>query len=216
MDWSIIDGFTKKEAEMFQHACNHLLGRTFISRIIFEDGVKKSNPEYAFLVRYQQTVQHYLKLIGWDLHHEQYSGYFYVVNDLEENRLSLDKDSTGIILALRLIYDEDSEQAGLYQDVICYVRDLLEKIVTSFSILRQKPNMRDVKKSLQMMENHGIIARLEGKYNEVECRFTILPTILTAVSAEKCNTLVEQLKKMQEETTDEEADEDSIDTLAVL
>ena len=216
MDWSVIEGFSKKEMELFQQACNHLLGRTFISRVAFEDGDKKNSPEYTFLLRYQQTVQEYLKLLGWYLHHEPYSGYFYVENDLEENRLSLDKDTTGIVLALRLIYDEDREQAGLHQDVICYVRDLLEKIVTSFSILRQKPNMKDVKKSLQLIENHGIIARLEGKFNDTECRFTILPTILTAVSAEKCNTLVEQLKKAQEETSDEEADENAADTLALL
>ena len=133
-------------------------------------------------------------MLGWELYQDQYNGYFYVQNDLEENRLTMDKDTTGMLLALRLIYDENSERAGLNQDVVCYVRDLLEKTVTDFAILKQKPNMRDVRKSLQLMENHCIIARLDGRFNEMGCRFTILPTILTAVSTERLNILVERMK----------------------
>lgn len=211
MDWSVIDDFSNKDAEIFRQTCNRLLGKTFILREDYEDGKKKHNPEYTFLVRHQQTVQCYLAFLGWDLCHEQYSGYFYVLNNLEENRLTMDKETTGILLALRLIYDEDSEHAGLSQDVVCHVRDLLEKIVTDFAILRQKPNMKEVKKSLQLMENHSLIAKLDGKYNSMDCQFAILPTILTAVSAEKLNTLVEQMKRTEEEISDEEADEDSVD-----
>ena len=210
MDWSVIDGFSDKEAEIFRSTCNHLLGKTFISRMIWADGLKKHNPEYSFLVRYQQTVQGYLAFLGWDLFHEQYNGYFYVINNLDENRLTMDKEPTAILLALRLIYDEDSERAGLNQDVICYVRDLLEKVVVNFAILRQNPNMRNLRKYLQLMENHGIIVRLDGRYSEMDCRFAILPTILTAVSAEKTNALVEQMRR-PEEASDEETDEDSFD-----
>ena len=218
MDWSVIDGFSNKDAELFRSTCNHLLGRTFVLRMVWEDGQKRHNPEYTFLARYHQTVQGYLAHLGWDLYHEQYNGYFYVVNNLEENRLALNKDTTAILLALRLIYDEDSERAGLNQDVVCHVRDLLEKVVVNFAILRQRPNMRDLRKSLQLLENHGVIVKLEGRYNEIECRFAILPTILTAVSAERANALVEQMRKTEkseksepEEEIDEEADENSFD-----
>jgi hypothetical protein len=86
-----------------------------------------------------------------------------------------------------------------------------EKIVTDFAILKQKPNMRDVRKSLQLMENHCIIAKLDGRFNEMGCRFTILPTILTAVSAERLNILVERMKTSNEESINEEADEDTFD-----
>jgi len=211
MDWSVIDGFSNKEVDLFRAACNHLLGRTFVSRMLYTDGEKKHNPEYTFIAQHQQAVRDYLAFIGWELYQDQLNGYFYVQNDLEENRLTMDKDATGILLALRLIYDENSERAGLNQDVVCYVRELLEKTVTDFAILKQKPNMRDVRKSLQLIENHCIIARLEGRFNEMGCRFTILPTILTAVSAEKLNILVDRMKTLNEESTDEEADESAID-----
>jgi len=211
MEWAVLDGFSIKEAELFRAACNHLLGRTFVSRMIYADGERKHNPEYTFIAQYEQTVRGYLALIGWELYQDPYNGYFYVQNDLEENRLTMDKDTTGILLALRLIYDENSERAGLNQDVVCYVRELLEKTVTDFAILKQKPNMKEVRKSFQLIENHGIIARLEGRFNEMSCRFTILPTILTAVSAERLNILVERMKTSNEESSDEENDESAVD-----
>jgi len=211
MDWAVIDAFSSKEAELFRAACNRLLGRTFVSRMSYDNGEKKHNPEYTFIAQYQQTVRDYLALLGWELYQDPFNGYFYVQNDLEENRLTLDKETTGLLLALRLIYDENSERAGLNQDVVCYVREILEKTVTDFAILKQKPNMRDVKKSLQLMENHCIIAKLEGRFNEMGCRFTILPTILTAVSAERLNTLVQRMKISNEETSDEETDESAFD-----
>jgi len=211
MDWAVLDGFSIKEADLFRAACNHLLGRTFVSRMSYTDGERKHNPEYTFIVQYEQVVRGYLALIGWELYQDPYNGYFYVQNDLEENRLTMDKDTTGILLALRLIYDENSELAGLNQDVVCYVRELLEKTVTDFAILKQKPNMKEVRKSLQLMENHCIIARLEGRFSEMSCRFTILPTIMTAVSAERLNILVERMKTSNEESSDEETDESAID-----
>ena len=211
MDWEVLDGFSIKEAEFFRAACNHLLGRTFVSRMIYTDGERKHNPEYTFIAQYEHIVRGYLAFIGWEVYQDPYNGYFYVQNDLEENRLTMDKDTTGILLALRLIYDENSERAGLNQDVVCYVRELLEKTVTDFAILKQKPNMKEVRKSLQLIENHGIIARLEGRFNEMSCRFTILPTILTAVSAERLNILVERMKTTNEETSDEETDESPVD-----
>ena len=39
--------------------------------------------------------------------------------------------------------------------------------------------------ALTLLENHAIIQRVEGKFNQGSCKFVILPTILTAVSGEK-------------------------------
>ena len=61
--------------------------------------------------------------------------------------------------------------------------------------------------------NHSVIQRLEGKFNQGSCRIAILPTILSAVSSEKLNLVVSVLKK---EETDEEAEEDPADQLALF
>ena len=134
------------------------------------------------------------------------NGYFYVLNTDEANRCNLDKKETAILLAIRMIYDENQERLGLEQDAICTVRDVLEKVVTDYAILPAKPNMEEVKRALTRLENHSIIQKIDGKFNKGNCKFAILPTVLSVVSADKLNMIVATLRK---EEDDEETDEDS-------
>lgn len=210
MDLSIIENFSQRELDQFKSVCNKLLSSTFITKKINQSpkGII-DNPDYRFLLINKSVVEDYLSLLDWRLYHNDANGFFYVDNSNETNRLNLDKISTSIILALRLIYDENYERAGLDHDVICTVRDLLEKLVTDYAIMSVKPNMKEVKKYLTVLDNHFIIQRVEGKYNEYDCKFTILPTILVAVSAEKLDAIVTTLK--EEEKEYEKAEENAVD-----
>lgn len=165
-----------------------------------------NNPDYTFLSLHYEAVQEYLSLLDWDLRKDDLNGYFYVINTDEANRCNLNKKETAILLALRMIYEENQEQLGLEQDAVCTVRDVLEKVVTDYAILPAKPNMDEVKRALTLLENHSIIQRIEGKFNQSGCKFAILPTVLAAVSSEKLNDVVSVLRK--EGDTDEETEED--------
>lgn len=210
MDFSIIENFSQRELEQFKSVCNKLLSSTFVTKKINQPpkGIV-DNPDYRFLLINKSIVEGYLSLLDWRLYHNDTNGFFYVDNSNETNRLNLDKISTAILLALRLIYDENYERAGLDHDVICTVRDLLEKLVTDYAIMSAKPNMKEVKKYLTVFDNHFIIQKVEGKYNEYDCKFTILPTILIAVSAEKLESIVSTLK--EEERDNEKIEEDNFD-----
>ena len=74
--------------------------------------------------------------------------------------------------------------------------------------------MEEVKRAFTVLENHSVIQRLEGKFNQGSCRIAILPTILSAVSSEKLNLVVSDFCKKEE--TDEEAEEDPADQLALF
>ena len=87
------------------------------------------------------------------------------------------------------------------------MREVLEKVVTDYAILPAKPNMEEFKREMLILEKHSIIQRIEGKYNQPDCRFAILPTILTAVSAERLHEVAAVLRK--EEENGEEAEEDT-------
>jgi hypothetical protein len=203
-----LSNLTDKEKDTFTSVCNHLLGRTFLLKTIYQpDGSAINNPEYNFLALHSETVKSYLSFLGWELHQDLYKGYFYVLNNLGANKLTLSSKSTAILLALRLIYDENSERAGLFQDVLCEVREVLEKLLTNFGVFRHRPNMDDFRRAMKLLEDHHIIQGLEGKYSDADCRFTILPTILTVVSAERLNSLAASMRK--EDEGNEEADEDA-------
>ena len=199
MDFDFIRSATSKELEQFKSVCNQLLSRTYIVRTLFRPGKGRvNNPDYTFLSLHYEAVQEYLSLLDWDLRKDDLNGYFY-----------LNKKETAILLALRMIYEENQEQLGLEQDAVCTVRDVLEKVVTDYAILPAKPNMDEVKRALTLLENHSIIQRIEGKFNQSSCKFAILPTVLAAVSSEKLNDVVSVLRK--EGDTDEETEEDPAD-----
>ena len=205
MEW--INGATQREVDQFKSVCNQLLSRTYIVRTIYKpDKGRISNPDYTFLSIHYEQVREYLALLDWDLRKDDMNGYFYVLNTDEANRCNLDKKETAILLAIRMIYEENQERLGLEQDAICTVRDLLEKVVTDYAILPAKPNMEEVKRALTRLENHSIIQRIDGKFNKSNCKFAILPTVLSVVSADKLNMIVSALRK---EENDEEIDEDS-------
>ena len=65
-----------------------------------------------------------------------------------------------------------------------------------------------MKRALTLLENHSVIQRLEGKFNQSSCKMAILPTILSAVPSERLSLAVSVLRK---EEADEEAEEDSAD-----
>ncbi len=205
MDW--LNTASQRELDQFKSVCNQLLSRTYIVRTIYKpDKGRINNPDYTFLSIHYEDVQQYLSLLDWDLRKDDLNGYFYVLNTDEANRCDLDKKETAILLAIRMIYDENQEHLGLEQDAVCTVRDLLEKVVTDYAVLPAKPNMEEVKRALTRLENHSIIQRIDGKFNQGTCRFAILPTVLSVVSSEKLNSIVSVLRK---EDHDEEAEEDS-------
>lgn len=131
------------------------------------------------------------------------------LNNPDYTFLSISKRETAILLALRMLYDESQERLGLEQDALCTVREVLEKVVTDYAILPAKPNMDEFRRAMLVFENHSVIQRIEGRYNQADCRFAILPTILTAVSAERLHEAAAVLRK--EENADEEAEENTAD-----
>ena len=205
MGW--LSDATQREKDQFKAVCNQLLSRTYIVRTLYKpDRGRVTNPDYTFLSIHYEHVREYLALLDRDLRKDDMNGYFYVLNTDEANRCNLDKKETAILLAIRMIYDENQERLGLEQDAICTVRDVLEKVVTDYAILPSKPNMEEVKRALTRLENHSIIQRIDGKFNKGNCKFAILPTVLSVVSADKLNMIVSILKK---EENDEETSEDS-------
>ena len=147
LDW--MSTATQKELEGFKSVCNQLLSRTYVVRTLYRPGEGRvNNPDYTFLSTHFEEIQEYLAFLDWDLRKDDMNGYFYVLNTDEANRCNLNKKETAILLAIRMLYEENIERLGLAQDAICSVRDLLEKVVTDYAILPAKPNMDEVQRAL--------------------------------------------------------------------
>lgn len=214
MELNQLEQLTQKELSQFKSVCNYLLGHTYLLRNLYPLGKPSiPNADYHFLERYHVLVEDYLSLLDWQLHHDPYRGYYYISNGDEVNRRTLDPLQTKLLLALRLIYEDNQEDLNLDSNLSCTVRDVLDMMVSTYQLIKTRPNMTDIRRAFAILDNHCITQRIDGSYGNKDCNFIILPTILTAVSNEKLNAVMQILR---EETDDEETESSSIDELAPL
>lgn len=110
-----------------------------------------------------------------------------------------------MLITMRIIYEDMRVQASNTNDVCVNIGELFGKIVNEFSVYPKKPPQKEIKESFRILENHNIIRRLDESYDDIECRFVVLPSILVAVPNEKCKTICDMLKAEEDknEGTDE-------------
>lgn len=197
---------TQKEKDEFSKICNKLMSATYILR----DGTDRLvSREYRFIENEFELFSDYLSLSGWKIYKDAQYGIIYVRNVDGYNKLALNKLTTVMLITMRIIYEDLRVQASNTNDVCITVGDLFGRIVNEFSIYPKKPSQDKIKDSFRILENHNLIKHLDEGYDDVECRFVILPSILIAVPNEKCKSICDIMKA--EEENNEKADEITVD-----
>lgn len=195
---------TQKEKDEFSGICNMLLSVTYILR---ENSEGRLSREYRFIDSNFDFFYDYLELSGWRLYRDAQYGIIYVKNTEGYNKLSLNKLTTVMLITMRLIYEECRAQVGSTADVCSTVGVLFGKIINEFSVYPKKPPQKEIKDSFRILESHNITRRLDESYDDFECRFVILPSILIAVPNDKCKTICDNIKAESEDVINEEIDE---------
>ncbi len=206
MNLERFEQMTQREKDEFSRICNKLMSTTYILR----DGADRLvSREYRFIENEFELFSDYLGLSGWRIYKDAQYGIIYVRNVEGYNKLALNKLTTVMLVTMRIIYEDMRVQASSTNDVCVTVGELFGKIVNEFSIYPKKPPQKEIKDSFRILENHSLIRHLDESYDDMECRFVILPSILVAVPNEKCKTICDMLKA--EEEKNEKADEITAD-----
>lgn len=203
MNLNRFDELSRKEQAEFSRICNMLMSCTYILR---ENSQQRLSREYIFIERNFELFEDYLSLSGWRIYKDTQYGIIYVRNTDGLNRLVLGKLATVMLITLRIIYEEKRVQAGLTNDVCITAGELFGKIVNEYSVYPKKPAQKEIKDVFRMLESHNLINRLGENYDDIDCAIQILPSILIAVSNERCKAVCDILKGETGEVYHEEAD----------
>lgn len=201
MNLSRLNEMTQKEKDEFSGICNKLMSVTYILRDGADGRISK---EYRFIEANFDLIYDYLELCGWKLYKDVQYGVMYVRNTEGFNKLSLNKLTTIMLVTMRIIYEESRGQASTTNDVCVTVGALFDKIVNEFSLYQKKPAQKEIKDSFRILEAHNLIRKLDESFDDVECRFVILPSVLIAVPNERCKMICDSLKDEGEVVNDEE------------
>lgn len=203
MNLQSFENLSAKERADFSRICNLLLSCTYILR---ENEHQRISGEYTFIERHFPLFSDYLELSGWRIYKDTQYGIIYVRNTEGYNKLLLGKLATVMLITLRILYEEGRVQAGLTNDVSTTTGELFGKIVNEYSLYPKKPPQKEIKDAFRILETHHLIRKIGESYDDFECRIQILPSILIAVSNERCRAICDTLKAETEEERNEETD----------
>ncbi|MCM1380775.1 MAG: DUF4194 domain-containing protein, partial [Muribaculaceae bacterium] len=195
---------SQKERDEFSRICNMLLSVTYILR---ETADRRVSKEYRYIEDKFELFYDYLELSGWKIYKESQYGIIYVRNTEGYNKLVMNKLTTVMLATIRIIYEEHRARVGGTNDVCSSVGELFGKIVNEFSVYKKKPPQKEIKEAFRILELHNLIRKIDESYDDFECRFMILPSVLIAVSNERCKAICDMLKNETEESENEKADE---------
>lgn len=208
MSLSTFEEMSDKETEEFSRICNMLLSVTYILRDGADGRISK---EYRFIDSHFELFSDYLELSRWKIYKDIQYGIIYVRNVDGLNKLSLNKLTTVMLITIRIIYEESRIQASNTSNVCITVGALFDKIVNEFSIYPKKPPQKEIKESFRILEAHNLIKKLDESFDDIECRFVVLPSVLIAVPNEKSKAICDALKSKSEEINNEENDPTAVD-----
>lgn len=174
----------------FAEIVNKILLKGFVVRDIFDSREKiiRVNPDFRFIERQFDLINDYLKFSGWVLNKDLILGVFYLVNTFEDNRIRIDRETSLVLFTLRLIYEDEKEEGGSSstQSIYMTTPSLIKMMVDhGITMPGKRLTGRLIGKSLRFLNNHNIISKVSGSYDEGNVSFYILPSIKYAIDNEK-------------------------------
>lgn len=202
----------ERDQDKLARVANLLLAHTFLVRDIYDRQQQRlrTNEHYNTAERYLDYLRAWFDMAGWDVHRDTSLGVINITNRFGHNRMRINKDTTMLLLALRLIYEEQREKLSLRKEVTTTVRELTDKLITLGVIERRLPD-RVLREGLNLLRNFHVVERLDGPFTDLDTKLIIYPVILFAIPNERITRLSQALESAEEEDQGEE-DEDEDET----
>lgn len=191
MDWhKEFTALTERDREEFSRVISLLFDQTFLVRNVWESRERRlvTNQHYRFVERLLPILSMYLSVSGFYLQVDGQRGVIALYNRYDRNRMRMDKLTTYVLYALRLIYDEQMEQASMRREVIILLREVHLKLHT-IGLTDRKVGAIDLQTALNQLRRRAILERIEGDAKDIESRWLIYPSIAILVSDERINAI---------------------------
>ncbi len=218
----MIDEYDEQTLERVREVCQELFHGNYITEFVFSssDKLKTASEDYSFIMAHYEAIEELLDRCGWQLCHDASAGVLYLTSQFVNAKINLTKMESYFLLALRLLYeDRRNQSASATGEVQVTAKDIIEQL-TSLNAVDQVPKLVRGK-SLRTLASKNIIAKVNGKWDDLNVSMVIFPSVLCAVSAEKTKAVSQFLMSSGqegntgEELADEETAVDDVDDVIV-
>ncbi len=178
---------------------NRLLGQTFL----YQDKDNEKD-DYYLIYRHRQVFTALFALTGFTLLHDDYHRIFQVISEFGYCRQRYKLDESLMIVVLRKLYEEQTEQLSLAQDPVVTIGDIREEYRTITGKERTL-GVGQYDNLLRRMRRLGLIELLDGRSLDVhdsEARLRLrgsVKMILPVQTAEDMEALLRRYRKKKKE-----------------
>lgn len=194
MDWQgAYHALSDHDREEFARVISRLFDETFLVRDEWDPRERRlaANRDYRFVERHLALFQAYLRAGGFELQADGRRGVMALYNRYGRNRAKMDKYTTYLLYALRLVYEEAMETVSMRREVVVTLQDVLSRLF-SLGLLDRRVAATNLAAALNRLRRLNVIARVDGFAHELESRWLIYPSILLAVPDERIHHLYER------------------------
>jgi hypothetical protein len=184
-------------------AVNRLLGQTFLHQ-----DVEADKDDYYFVHRHREVFETLLALCGFKLLHDDYHRIFQAVSEFSYCRAHYRLDQTLMIVVLRKLHEEHSEQLSLATDPVVTVGEVREEYRTITGKERDL-GVIQYETILRHLRALGLIDTLDGRTIDVrnsETRLRLRGSIRMILPVQSADEMEVWLRKYRTAETEEERD----------
>jgi hypothetical protein len=183
-------------------AVNRLLGQTFLHQEVEAD-----KDDYYFVHRHREVFETLLALCGFKLLHDDYHRIFQAVSEFSYCRAHYRLDETLMIVVLRKLHEERSEQLSLATDPVVTVGEVREEYRTITGKERDL-GVIQYETILRHLRALGLIDTLDGRTIDVrnsETRLRLRGSIRMILPVQSADEMEAWLRKYRTAEAGEES-----------
>lgn len=193
----------KKE---FSRIANKLLSITLLTKKK-EDNKK----DYYFVNTHKELFTEYFDYIQWEIEINDVYGVIHLNNTVDTNRRNFNLNESILLLILRQIYQEKTQELTLADQVIIRIDDLKTRY-NSLKIRDKQLDKTTLRNSMRLFKKYNLVEPFDGDYALGDTRLIIYPTIMMVIKVDDIMKLTDKLSSYNRgDDEDEKTDEDQAD-----
>lgn len=182
----------------FARIVNRLLLENVIYQKVYSKRTNnlKLDEDYLFVREYEESIEAYLKVAGWDLIQEnrEYISMYYIENRFQHNSHKLGKVEARVLFLLRYFYEEERKNINTTLETSVRKSKLIEVGRDVLGLFQSSMTANTIDPALRAMERLHVIRII----NEEDSLLQILPYITVILNNEFYRELLKELKERKE------------------
>lgn len=195
---------SEKRKEEFSRILNRLLAVNFIC-----GGRKRNREDYYFISENEQLFKDFLMMLDYDFHLYKADRVIYIHNLNNYNHLNLNQMQTIVLLLLRKLYFQKSQELQDTEFIHISLGKLHSEIEAT-GIYNERLKKTDLKNIYHFLSRYNICERI-GDLNEDDTRLIIYPTINYILPIQKIDEINQRIQQYKKGDHDENINESETD-----